>query len=226
MKMLKQVIFFLLLPVSLNTLHSQELTESLDSCEYLESNPSKYDYKFIEYRVFSPSPDNKTNLNLRYHLTDETYPSNNPYMRFDAPVHHIRKTLEITIHNFEPPKEKYLIKIVLNDGKILKRKNLGREEDQTVYISTDITQKTTVAKISPPIKVWLSKKQLKALQNSTIKEIRINGETTVIEAEQAKIIQSGAVCMFEKIYDAPKTTHEAHNNVTRYQSAKDSSNSK
>lgn len=214
--MLKPITLILSLVLNLNTLHSQVEIEKTDSCKYLEISPSKYDNKFIEYRVFSPSLDFKTILNLRYHLSDETFPSNVPNMTFSQPVHHIRKTLEITIHDFKPPEEKYLIEIVLNDGKILKRKNRGREEDQTVFIATDIYTKTTVAKITPPIKVWLSKKQLKFLQKSTIKEIRINGETKVIEAEQAKIIQSGAVCMFEKIYNAPKTINEAQDNVTRY----------
>lgn len=193
----KTILSLCLLFACFNQVQSQVVPNFENPCNYAVLTPSKYNANFTEYGVYSVSSDFEEKIYLRYYLSDYTvtnyhtsYTSTGSYTSSSTKRPRIL-SLELHFKHINTPEKNYKVEVVFNDGKKLKKRMSHKTFNQKKFPSWLDTEKTECCTVS----ISLSKRNLDLFRNSTIKEIRINGETRVIETEQALAIQMGAECM-------------------------------
>lgn len=189
--MIKQILIIFILVVYNLTIQAQVVLNFEDPCGYVTTNPSKYNKNITEYSVNSVSSDYEEMIILKYHQSDKTYtttqmtsmPGQNAVTTKSYTTQPMIFSIELDFKNIEIPQDDYIIEILFNNGKKIKKKISYKKSEQLKRFNRT------------KIKVTLRKQTLKLFRNSTIKEIRINGVTREIDPEQARKIQMGAECM-------------------------------
>jgi hypothetical protein len=207
--MMKPIILLSILLSVVNSIQAQTVLKFEDPCNYVTTNPSKYNKKLTEYAVYSISSDYDERIHLRYYQSDETFQNTQTVYtgaggsyRSTSTVRPMIFSLELNFKNLETPVKNYYVEIVFSDGHSIKKKLSYKTFNPTEFTAFKSNRwDETPGCCSVGLK--LKKKHLKLFRNSTIKEITFNGDTRVIDPEQARVIQMGAECMSTNNIFAP-----------------------